>query len=481
LNWKVILKSVGGVLIFLAVSMVTALVWALYYGESDAWAFVISIVVTGIIGLALRLLFHSAGEIRARDGFAIVTFSWISAFVFGALPFILTNAMGSVLNALFETVSGFATCGSSILSDIESLPHATLFWRSMTHWLGGMGIVMLFIAVLPLLGVGGVQLYRAEAAGPTKDKLTPRVKETARILWMTYAGLTALETVLLIFGGMSFFDALCHTFATMATGGFSTKNLSIAAFHSPYIEYVIIVFMFLAATNFALHFRAITGKVTCYFKDPEFLGFLGIWIFATLIVFGAVYFKHLYTSNAEAFRHSLFTVTSLGTCTGFVVADYETWPFITGIVFMMIMFIGGMSGSTSGAIKVYRAMVSFKNAHVHLKKLIHPQVVIPVRMGPQVVSEDLVSKIVAFVQLYVIIFIFSSLAMTAVGLDLVSACSSVITCMGGVGPGLGSVGPMDNFNHIHFIGKWVLIGDMFLGRLEIYTVLIVISRGFWKT
>ncbi len=480
MNWALILKSIGGVLIFLAASMIAPLAWALYYGESDVWAFVVSVVLTGAVGFALRSVFRPKADFGMREGFAIVTFGWLSAVLFGALPFLFTGVLGSVTNAFFETMSGFTTTGASILTDIESLPHGTLFWRSRTHWLGGMGIIVLFLAVLPLLGVGGVQLFKAEAPGPVKDKLTPRIKETARILWMVYVALSGLETVLLMFGGMSFFDALCHTFGTMATGGFSTRNSSIAAFDSAYIDYVIIVFMFLAGTNFALHFRAITGRVFGYFRNAEFIGYLGIILVCALIVFGAVRFQN-YDSTADAVRYTLFQVVAIGTTTGYTTANFEVWPVVTQLILVFLMLVGGMSGSTGGGLKVYRIMVAFKHAHVHLRKLIHPHAVIPVRMGRVVVHDDLVGNIVGLVLLYVILFLAASSVMTILGLDLVSAGTSVIAGLSNIGPGLGSVGPTDNYAHIPFVGKWVLFWCMLLGRLEIYTVLIVVSRGFWKT
>jgi trk system potassium uptake protein TrkH len=479
LNWTLILKTIGGLLIFLAASMLAPLGWAIYYGDGDAWVFVVAIVINAVVGIILRFLFRTTADFGIREGFAVVTFGWVSAVLFSAVPFYITGALGGFTNAFFETMSGFTTTGASILTDIESLPHGLLFWRSMTHWLGGMGIIVLFLAVLPLLGVGGVQLFRAEAPGPVDEKLTPRIKETARLLWMVYVALSALETVLLMFGGMDLFDAMCQTFGTMATGGFSTRNASIAAFNSAYIDYVIVVFMFLAGTNFALHFRVITGRVFGYFRNVEFLGYLGFVVVATVVVLFLTRLN-VYDNLADALRYSLFQVVAIGTTTGYATADFELWPALTQIVLVLLMVVGGMSGSTGGGLKVYRIMVSFKHANTCLRKLVHPHAVIPVRMGRVAVSDGLVSNIVGLVQIYIILFLVASLVMAGLGLDLVSAPVSVIACLSNIGPGLGSVGPTDNYAHIPVIGKWVLIGCMLLGRLEIYTVLIVVTRSFWK-
>ena len=480
MNWSIVFKSIGGVLIFLAACMLAPLAWSIYYDGWDLWAFAVSFVVTGTIGVMLRIILRPNPEFGVREGFAVVTFGWVAAVIFGALPFVLTGTLGSATNAFFETMSGFTTTGASILTDIESQPYASLFWRSMTHWLGGMGIIVLFLAVLPVLGVGGVQLFKAEAPGPVKDKLTPRIKETARILWIVYVALSAMETALLLFGGMNLFEALCHTFGTMATGGFSTRNASIAAYNSAYIDYVIIVFMFLAGTNFALHFRAITGRVFDYFRNAEFLGYLGIIGISSIFVFLAVNWQ-VYHSIPIAIRHSLFQVVSIGTTTGFATANFEFWPVAAQLILVLLMIVGGMSGSTGGGLKVYRIMVAFKHARIQLRKLIHPQAVFPIRMGSFAIQEGVVGNIISLIQLYIILFIASSLILTALGLDLVTAGASTIACLSNIGPGLGTVGPTENYAHIPVIGKWVLIGCMLLGRLEIFTVLIVVSRGFWKS
>lgn len=468
-----ILIAINGLLMFLGIP------FSLYYGEDDVYALLISGFSTSTFGGILWYINRNCKkDIKKREGYLIVTLGWISLALSGCLPFVISGAIPSFTNAFFETMSGFTTTGASILTDIESIPKGILFWRSMTHWIGGMGIIVLSLAILPILGIGGMQLFIAEVPGLTPDKLHPRIKETAKRLWLIYVLLTIIETILLSFGGMSLFDALCHSFATLATGGFSTKNSSAIEF-TPYIQYVITLFMFLAGINFSLHFFMLTGKFKKLFKNEEFkLYSLGILLVASIVGF-IIYSStdHVFEKSA---RDALFMVVSIITTTGFVSADYTSWtPFLT-ILFFVLMFVGGSAGSTGGGIKVVRFLLLFKNSFLELKRLIHPRAIIPVRLNGKAISNDIISNVLAFFLFYIIIFVFGSMFMTFLGLDFLSAIGSVAATLGNIGPGIGSVGPMSNFAEIPDLGKWFLSFLMLLGRLELFTVLILFSPYFWK-
>ena len=460
--------------------MLIPLVWAWYYGEGDLPAFIITALITGAAGISAWKFTSVKSEIGIRDGFAIVTFGWVSMAFFGALPAFISGAIPSFTDAFFESMSGFTTTGASILNDIESMPHGVLFWRSMTHWLGGMGIILLSLAILPMLGVGGMQLFRAEVPGPVTDKLTPRIRQTAEILWGVYLLLTALETILLMLGGMSFFDALCHTFGTMATGGFSTKNAGIAAYDNPFIHWVIIIFMICAGTNFALHFRALRGDLRVYHRDPEFRFFLSVMAgaIALLLIFN---YSGLFDSFGEQFRHTVFQVVSILTTTGYTTRDFELWAPTALFVLLALMFVGGMAGSTGGGMKTMRIFIIIKQARMELRQIIHPRGIFPVRLGKRVISDEVVKNIFGFFLLYAMFFILGAVVMTFFRLDLVSSVAASAACLNNIGPGLGAVGPTDNYQFIPMLGKWVLCGLMLLGRLEVYTVAILFSRFYWRS
>jgi len=399
--------------------------------------------------------------------------------MFATLPFMIHGSIPSFTDAFFEMMSGFTTTGSTILKDVEALPHGLLFWRSMTHWLGGMGIIVLSLAILPLLGIGGMQLFQAEVAGPSKEKLHPRVTETAKRLWAIYIILTFAEVILLILGGMNLFDALCHSFGTMATGGFSTKNASIAYFNSPFIEYVIVFFMFLGGTNFSLHYLALHGKLNSYFKDEEFKFYFTFILLTVGFTTCYLFFVNNQTFESS-FRHAAFSIMTVLSSTGFATVDYEAWaPFFTQF-FLFLLLFGACAGSTSGGVKMIRYHLLIKNGILELKRLIHPSAIIPVRYNNRSVSSEIISKVSAFVLLYLAIFGISSVIMAFLGLELQSAMGSVAASMANIGPGLGSTGPVSNYSHVPEVGKWVLSFLMLIGRLEIFTVLIIFSPAFWK-
>ena len=399
--------------------------------------------------------------------------------LFGALPFVISGAIPSYTNAFFETMSGFTTTGASILTDIEKVAPGLLFWRSLTQWLGGMGIIVLSIAILPLLGIGGMQLFVAEVPGPTKDKIHPRVKETAKRLWVIYFMLTFAEMALLYLGGMNFFDSINHAFTTMATGGFSTKNASIAYYTSPFIQYVMILFMFLAGTNFTIHYYVLHRKFSVLKTNNEFRFYL-IFIIICALIIGLIHQPHVAFKFEESVRNALFHVVSLVTTTGFVTSDYENWAPFSRMIFFVLLFIGGCAGSTGGGIKIVRHLLLYKNSLLELKRLVHPRAVIPTRLNKKAISFEIISNVQAFFIFYILIFIFGSIVLSMLGLDFITSLGAVATCLGNVGPGIGTVGPVNNFAHLPDLVKWFLSFLMLLGRLELFTVLIIFSPAFWK-
>ena len=476
---QLVVHILGFLLIFLSGSMLLPIPFSLYYGDGHHHYFLIPAVLTFVIGFLCFKLTKRKRDLRAREGFGIVTLGWIFFSLFGCLPFLISGVIPNLTDAFFETMSGFTTTGATILTDIEALPHGLLFWRSLTHWMGGMGIIVLSLAILPFLGVGGMQLFKAEVPGPVPDKLTPRITETAKILWGVYVLISALETVLLMFGGMNLFESLCHTFGTMATGGFSTRNASIGAYDNAYIHYVIIFFMLAAGTNFALHYQFLKNRVSGYHRSKEFLFFIGLVITATLFL-GIENLINHYHHLETAFRNTLFQVVSILTTTGYGTADFELWPSASQYVLFLFMFIGGCAGSTGGGMKVIRLYILIKFVNAEIKRLLHPSAVIRVRVGNQVIPREIVTHVLGFLALMLGLFVFGVLLMTLLGLDLVSALGAVAATLGNIGPGLGSVGPTDNYAHIPVIGKWILTFFMLAGRLEIYTVLIMLAPSFWK-
>ncbi len=479
-NFKMIASLIGTLLMIVALMMLLSLVWAFYYGEE--WApLLTSAGITFASGLGLYLLnFRNKDkDVRKRDGFLIVALGWISMSLFGSLPYIISGEIPHIIDAVFETVSGITTTGATILTDIEIMPKYLLFWRSMTHWLGGMGIIVLTIAILPILGVGGMQLFVAEAPGVTPDKLHPRITETAKRLWLVYFLLTASEAILLKVAGMGGFDAINHAMATMATGGFSTKNASIAYYTAPAIHYIIMVFMFLAGVNFTLLYFGLTGRLKNLFRNEEFRVYgINILILSLVTMAGLILTQGI---EAEvAFRNGFFQVISIITTTGFITDNYLLWPNFLMVLIFVLFFSGGSTGSTSGGLKMMRLIVLIKNSWLELKRQIHPSAIVPVRFNGNAVPQNITNTIAAFVLIYLIIFFLGSLVMSAIGLDFMSATGAVAATLGNIGPGIGSVGPVDNFAHIPAGGKVFLSFLMLMGRLELFTILILFMPYFWR-
>ena len=479
-NFKIIFRGLGFLLIVESIAMAIALLVSLFYQESDSLAFVLSAAISFGLGLVTVLSTQKANKnIGKREGFIIVSLVWIVFSLFGSIPYLLSGTIPSFTDAFFETMSGFTTTGSSVLNNIEEMPHGILFWRSITQWLGGMGIIVLSLAILPIFGIGGMQLYSAEVPGPTPDKISPKIRQTAKTLWGIYMIFTFAETMLLIFGGMGVFDAVCHSFTTMATGGFSTKQASVAHWESPFIHYVIIFFMIIAGTNFSLSYFALKGKFGKVFKDEEFRYYLLFTAaFAILITIGLIVSANI--GVEQAFRDSLFQVVSIITTTGYATADYLLWHPILTILIFALFFFGGSAGSTGGGIKIMRIVVLMKNSYYELKRMVHPNAVIPVRFNGHTVEQKIVNNVLAFFIMYFLIFILSVIIFTSMEHDLVTSMGAVATCLGNIGPGLGNVGPAETFMHVPIAGKWFLSFLMLLGRLELFTVLVLFSVSFWK-
>ena len=475
-------------LAILAISMLIPASVAYGFGEA-ASAFLISSTLCAAIGLAGWVFTRKHKTITNKDGFAIVTIAWVATAFAGSLPFYIGGYIPNFTDAFFESMSGVTTTGATIIGNpltlsnlpygIESLPHGILFWRSFIQWIGGMGIIVFTIAILPLLGVGGVQLFRAEVPGPVADKIRPRVRETAKILWMVYLGFTAVQILLLSFSGMPWFDSICHSFTTMPTGGFSTKNASIGYYDSVAIQYIIIFFMFLAGINFSLHFHAITGNMKSYFRDKEFLTYFGI-----IIVVGFLIFSSISSGGNEwtekHFRDSLFQTVAILTGTGYCTADYELWTYFAQFMLLFMMFVGGMGGSTTGGMKIVRIMLLFKYAAKETRRMLHLKAIIPIRIGSRYIPEDVIRNTLGFFLFYISFFIVTTMVLTTMNIDLESAIGASASAIGNIGPSLGAFGPTDNYALLPAFGKWLLSFCMLLGRLEIFTVMVLFSRTFWK-
>lgn len=474
--------------------MFIAVPFSMYHQEEAQMGILNAGIVTVFIGLLLYFFNKpTSTNIHKKEGYLIVTLGWLTLSLTGMLPYLFSGAIPNLTNAFFETLSGYSTTGSSILTDVESMPKGILFWRSATHWIGGMGIIVLTVAILPLLGIGGMQLFMAEAPGPSADKLHPRITDTAKRLWLIYVILTFSEFFLLKFAGMSWFDAINHAMATVSTGGFSTKNASVSYWNSmPLVQYIIIFFMFVAGTNFVLTYFAIKGKIRKVIESEEFKYYVGGLLSITVLVVLIILFFHDETLHStiahpkvlgtteSAIRHALFQVTSIMTTTGFVTADFTMWSFFATGIFFALFFVGGSAGSTSGGIKIVRHIVMLKNSFLEFKKTLHPNAIIPVRYNKKPVSETIVFNILSFFVIYMLIFMISSVILTFLGLDFTSALGAAASSLGNIGPAIGSVSPVNNFAHLSDGAKWFCSFLMLIGRLELFTVLILFSPFFWR-
>ncbi len=460
--------------------MVFPLFFAIYYQENRAiYAFLFSIIISILTGLFLQYSCKTKNGIGKKEGFAIATLGWILAAIFGSFPFLFSGTLANLIDAFFESMSGFTTTGATVLVPIEGNFLSVLFWRDQIQWMGGMGIIVLVVAILPALGVGGMQLFKSEVPGPELDKIKPRIKETARLLYLVYIIISVLQVACLYLTGMPLYDAITHMFGTMATGGFTPKNLSVGHYNNPTYDIIITIFMLIAGANFTLHYKVLHGDLKSLLKDREFLFYIGVILVSILIVTTQLHI-YIYQSILTALRYASFQVVSIVTTTGFATTDFDQWPTLSKSILIILMFIGGCAGSTGGAIKNIRILILLKKAAREFQKILHPHAITPIYIGDKKISDEIVSNITSFFLLYIMIFIFSSLIMTALGLDMVSALSSVAATLGNVGPGLGLVGPAKNYAFIPPLGKIVLSICMLLGRLEIYTVLILVLPEFWR-
>jgi trk system potassium uptake protein TrkH len=478
---KPLLHVIGAVIAAVGFAMTAPTAVALVYGEwRTAGRIAMAGAITIAIGIVVRHRYSGPQSLSASEGFAIVGLSWITITLFGTLPYLLTGEISSITDAVFETSAGFTTTGASIVPDPAELSHGILFWRAMTQWLGGMGIIVLSIAVLPLLGVGGVQLARAESPGPQPDRLTPRFKETAKRLWLVYVGLTVAQVALLWLGDMNLFESIAHAFTTMSTGGFGTSATSIGGF-SPYTQWVVIVFMVLAGTSFALHYRALRDP-RAYLRHSELRLYLTILAVASVVAIAGTWGDAV----GQTIRDGIFTIVSLVTTTGFATADFGAWPVALEIMVLGLFFVGGMAGSTGGAVKPYRLGVLYQASRADLRRVIHPRGVFVVRLGKDRVPDEIVESVQSFFLLYMFAFMTGTLIVGIVeqgfglGTDLVTSASAVASSLGNVGPGLSAVGPTSNYTVVHDTTKWILSFLMILGRLELFPVLLLFTRELWS-
>ena len=493
LNYQIILHIMGLLLLCNGGFMILAVLVSWFYQDGVTLEISAAAFITLFVGVFL--MFFTRGhrkEIKKREGYIIVSFGWIFMALSGTLPYLISESIPDITEAFFETMSGYTTTGATILNDIEAIPKGILFWRSLTHWIGGMGIIVLAIAILPLLGIGGMQLFAAESPGPSADKLKPRITDTAKRLWLIYVSYTVAETILLNLAGMSFFDAINHSFSTLSTGGFSTKNASVAYWNDqPLIQYIIILFMFLAGSNFVLSYYSFKGRVQRVIHDDEFKWYFvfiaTFTVIAALIIYlqadvsvSSIDHPMVYGEAESAFRHSLFQVLSVITTTGFVSADFTMWtPFLT-IFFFGMFFLGGSAGSTAGGVKVMRHIIMIRNGLIEFKRTLHPNAILPVRFNKKSVSKEIVFNILGFFILYMLSFIIGSVVLAALGLDFETAIGGAASSLGNIGPAFGALSPVNNFDMLPDFGKWWCAFLMLIGRLEIFTVLILFTPFFWR-
>jgi len=483
-NYKIISKTLGVLLLTMSSFLLVPLIWSIAGGEGVAINYGYSILICVLIGFPLLALGQGSNNLNKRDGYIIVTLGWIVLCLAASLPYIFYSGIQDFSNAIFESTSGLTTTGSTILADIEALPNSLLIWRSLTQWIGGLGIIVLTVAIFPLLGVSGVELFVAEAPGPTSQKIHPRIKDTAKRLWLIYLSLTILLILILKFvSGLNLFDAINHGLTTMATGGFSTKNASIGHFDSAIVQYPLLIFMFLAGMNYTIIYFSLKRNFKRVWASEEFKAYL----FGVMLIIAITTVYLMGTSNyglEKSFRYSAFQIVSLITTTGYVVTDYTLWDKGLMAIFFFLLFAGACAGSTSGGIKVIRHLVFLKNALHEFKRLLHPRALLQTKIDKSTISGRVLSHILVFLLLYILIFMVGTFFMCIIlrGQEqtLMTAISATATCLGNVGPGLGTVGPVDNFEHIPAAGKYLLSMIMIIGRLELFTVLILLTPFFWK-
>ncbi|NLD45924.1 MAG: TrkH family potassium uptake protein [Clostridiaceae bacterium] len=478
---EVIFSNIGRILLIIGIAMMSCLGWSIIYHEDVTLSIAASGSLTIFCGIILLLVFHRQDNINFKEGFVLVSSGWMVASLFGSLPYLFSGYLPSFADAWFETVSGFTTTGASVFENVEVLPKGLLFWRSLTQWLGGMGIIALFIAIIAGMGAQANRLFKAEVPGPFMDKLSPRISDTARKLWLSYVVITLACFILLVIFKMDIFDALCHTFAAISTGGFSTKNASIGFYTSAFIQWTIILFMFIGGANFTLHFLAVKKRsILPYLRNREFKLYTGIIILASLLVALSLRVQGTAVGWEEKIRVGFFQVVSICTTTGFATADYNLWPSLAaGVVFLM-MFMGGCAGSTGGNIKPGRYLVILSYTMIELKKMVHPKAVLPLRFDGMIIKESMLINVLVFFFLYIMFLALGTIVLTSLNIDILSSLSASAACLGNIGPGFNHVGPIQNYYFIPDAGKYTLSILMLIGRLEIYPILVLLLPQFWK-
>ncbi|MDD4527401.1 MAG: TrkH family potassium uptake protein [Candidatus Margulisbacteria bacterium] len=479
MNPRSIFFVLGKMLTYFSVIIIVPLIYAFFDSSSDVTPFIMTIFFSLGIGFSFQLLTRRVADISLKDGFLIVALGWLLYSVIGSIPYLFAGTFSNFGDAFFETMSGLTTTGATVMTQIEGTPNAILLWRSITQYIGGIGIIVLAISVLPEIGLGAVRLFNSEMPGPTKEKVLPRIKDTAKIIWLIYIAITALQVLLLKLTGLSLFDAINHSFTTMSTGGFSTKNLSIISFHNPAAEWIIILFMFIAGLNLTLHINFLRTRKFNYLHNSELKLYIAIILVAwAFVMFNVQY--HLGGNFLENIRLAGFQIMSIITTTGFASANYELWPHFSQFLLVFLMFFGAMAGSTSGSVKMGRILVMGKSLSKEITKVLHPKMIYKIKINKQAVPENIIKNISIFIFLYFLIFIVSSLILTLYNIDIITSTSAVAACLGNVGPGLGLVGALDNYAGLPMSVKYFLAFLMMVGRLEIYTVIIILTPKFWK-
>lgn len=477
MNINSILYILGSLLIFVALSTLLPILVGFYYHEEDAFVFIITMGITFISGSILRKFRFNKNGLKYKDGFVVVTLGWLLVSIYGAIPFYLSGILKTPIDAFFESVSGFTTTGASVIMSLESLSHTILFWRSLTHWLGGMGIIVMTMAVLPQLA-GNMHLFRAEVPGPLDNRIKPRIQETAKTLWFIYILLTALEIILLKVNGLPLFEAVIYSFGTISSGGFSSHALSVRAYNNIIFEYIIIIFMFLAGTNFNLIYSIFKGRISEIYNDEEFRSYLLLLLSAIILITFNLFFN-VYGDISTSIRYAGFQVVSIASTTGFATVDYDTWPPFSRWILLVLMFIGGSAGSTAGGIKVIRIQVLFKKGLQELYRLLHPRAIKKIKVNKQSVSERISTSILGFFFMYITVFVLATISLSYFGIDILSSISAVAATLGNIGPGLELVGPLNSFMPLPQFAKLILSCCMLMGRLEIYTILVFIFMD-WR-
>lgn len=480
-NFRRVLHIVGILLLSVGITMVLPLITSFIYNDGSSQPVGISMAIVVALGTALTLGFRleDADNVSQREGMVTVALCWISASLVGAMPYVLGGYL-PMADAVFEAASGFTTTGASVISNIEALPHGILMWRSFSQWLGGMGIIVLYLAILPTLGVGGMQLYKAEVPGPSKDKLTPRLRDTASALWKVYLLLSGLLFLLLFVGGMDFFDSLTHTFTTISTAGFSVRNNSMGDYDSAYLQWIICLFVFISGASFALHYRFLRGDYKGYANNTEFKVYTCLVVGLSLVVAAMLQYTNQYGSVEENLRHAFFQVSCIITTAGFSTADYLQWPQAAQAVLMAFFFVGGCVGSTSGGLKIMRIILLLRIVQQEVDHLLHPRSVRIIKIDGTIIAPDVLQGVMSFVLLFIVLLACCTLFLSFLGIEIATAFWATASCLANVGPAFAGVGPANNFGHLPDAAKWVLSLCMLLGRLEIYTILLILLPAFWR-